>query len=273
MIVATIRVVAQKIRHAPGLRRCASVWDLIRPSYLRLLKSLGRGQGVSVRLAGHPVKLDPRFATQSWEATETESYRAFVSEIHSGDVVYDVGAQLGTYAILAVQCSAPNGRAVAYEPMDGSRKFLNLHLRLNQVENQVIVRSFCCGSQAGTARLYHDAGKIDGDCSLVPRTGSEHSDVKLVTLDSEVSELGLIPSVIKIDVEGWEWEVLKGARRTLERYRPCLLLSLHPPALTELGVSDGAVLSWLEELGYKWQTIARDHEVHVLAKWAGERCG
>ena len=271
MIASTIRVVAQKIRHAPGLRGCTSVWNLIRHPYFRLLKLLAGSEGISIRLAGHHLKLDPCFATQSWEATETESYRAFVSEIHSGDVVYDVGAQIGTYAILAVQCSAPNGRAVAYEPMDGSRKFLNLHLRLNQAENRVVVRSFCCGSEPGTARLYHDAGKIDGDCSLVPRSGSEHSDIKLVTLDSEVRELGLIPSVIKIDVERWEWEVLKGARRTLERYRPCLFLSLHPPVLTELGVSDGAVLSWLEELGYKWQTIARDHEVHVLAKWAGER--
>ena len=241
------------------------------PSYLRVLKNSGSQPGCFSRLAGHTVKLDPRFATQSWEATETETYRAFVSEIRRGDVVYDVGAQIGTYAILGVQCSAPNGRAVAYEPMDGSRKFLNLHPRLNKAGNRVIVRSFCCGSEPGTARFYHDARKIDGDCSLVFRSWSEHSDVKLVTLDSEVSELGLIPSVIKIDVEGWEWEVLKGARKTLERYRPCLFLSLHPPALNELGVSDGAVLSWLEELGYKWQTIARDHEVHVLAKWAGER--
>ena len=269
MIASKFRLVAQKVRHVPGLRACTIVWDFIRPSYRRVLNVLARNQGISVSLAGRPVKLDPRFATQSWEAIETETYRAFVSEIHSGDVVYDVGSQIGTFAILAAQCSAPDGMVVAYEPMDGSRKFLDTHLRLNETKNRVIVRGFWCGSEPGTARLYHDAGKSDGDCSLVPRADSEHSDAKVVTLDSEVRELGLIPSVIKIDVEGWEWEVLKGARRTLERHRPRLFLSLHPPVLAQLGASDHDVLKWLEELGYKWDTIACDHEVHIFAKWGG----
>ncbi len=267
MIASTIRVVAQKIRHTPGLRSCTSVWNLMRLPYARVLRTLARGQGISVRLAGHSLKLDPCFATQNWEATETECYRAFVAELRSGDVVYDVGAHLGTYAILAAQCSAPSGRVVAYEPMDGSREFLNLHLRLNGAGKRVIVRSFCCGSEPGMACLYHDATRAAGNSSLVPLSGSEQTNVKLVTLDSEVNELGLVPSVIKIDVEGWEWEVLKGARETLERHRPCLFLSLHPPALMQLGASAHAVLSWLEGLCYRWQIIAHDHEVHVLARW------
>ena len=123
------------------------------------------------------------------------------------------------------------------------------------------------------ACLYHDATRAAGDSSLVPLSGSEYTVVKLVTLDSEVNELGLVPSVIKIDVEGWEWEVLKGARKTLEQHRPCLFLSLHPPALMRLGASPHAVLSWLEGFRYGWQIIARDHEVHVFARWKEEQEG
>jgi hypothetical protein len=90
--------------------------------------------------------------------------------------------------------------------------------------------------------------------------------VEVCTLDSEVAELRLIPSIIKIDVEGWELAVLKGAEATLLRDRPVLFLSLHPRALAELHASPEMVQSWLLERGYTCQLIGVDHEIHLLAK-------
>jgi len=106
---------------------------------------------------------------------------------------------------------------------------------------------------------------MSGDSGLVPVNGAKSTVVPVRTLDSEVKELGLVPTIIKIDVEGWELEVLKGAENILARYRPLLFLSLHPEALARLHTSSDVVQAWLEERGYCLQVIATDHEIHLVA--------
>ncbi len=107
---------------------------------------------------------------------------------------------------------------------------------------------------------------MNGDSGLVATAGSESRMVQVRTLDSEVAELRLIPTIIKIDVEGWEFEVMKGAEDTLLRHRPVLFLSLHPRALAELHASPEMVQSWLHERGYTLRLIGVDHEIHLLAE-------
>jgi hypothetical protein len=104
-----------------------------------------------------------------------------------------------------------------------------------------------------------------GDSGLVAVTGASNTLIPVRTLDSEVQELGLVPSIVKIDVEGWELEVLKGAEFILTRYRPLLFLSLHPEALDRLNTGVDVVRAWLEERGYSPRVIATDHEIHLVA--------
>jgi hypothetical protein len=107
---------------------------------------------------------------------------------------------------------------------------------------------------------------MNGDSGLLATAGSDSRMVKVRTLDSEVAELRLIPAIIKIDVEGWEFEVLKGAEATLLRYRPVLFLSLHPRALAKSHASPEMVQSWLLARGYTYRLIGVDHEIRLLAK-------
>lgn len=90
--------------------------------------------------------------------------------------------------------------------------------------------------------------------------------MQVTTLDREVEELDLIPDIIKIDVEGAEWDVLRGAEQTLAAHGPTLILSVHPEALSKLGIAAADIEAWLKERGYDWRVIARDHEVHVIAR-------
>jgi hypothetical protein len=101
---------------------------------------------------------------------------------------------------------------------------------------------------------------------LLPVTGFVRRTVPITTLDSETVALNLVPNVLKIDVEGAEWEVLKGAEQILQRYHPMLFLSLHPAALTKRGESPEVILDWLVHRGYGHDVIARDHEIHVIAR-------
>ena len=90
--------------------------------------------------------------------------------------------------------------------------------------------------------------------------------VAVTTLDDEVRELGLVPTFVKIDVEGAELDVLKGAAHVLARHRPRLLLSLHPRRLAGVGLDCDTVRQWLTTRDYQWHVVGEDQEVHVLAR-------
>jgi hypothetical protein len=70
------------------------------------------------------------------------------------------------------------------------------------------------------------------------------------------------PLVVKIDVEGGEYDVLEGGRLLLTSLKPLLLLSVHPTMLPPLGQSVESVERLLRELGYSFEKIAVDHEEH-----------
>ena len=76
----------------------------------------------------------------------------------------------------------------------------------------------------------------------------------------------LVNALWKIDVEGAEWDLLKGAENILKSRKPILFLSLHPEALAKRGVSTESIISWLREFGYKVEIISQDHEIHVIVK-------
>lgn len=264
MLASHLRSIAQRVRHAPGLRSLDGLWDSVRPLYGRTLDKLGE-HGVEIQIAGCKVTISPKFAGTAWESIECDSYALFAETIRPGDVVYDIGAHIGTYSVLALQKSAPTGRVVAYEPVDLTREYLVRHLDWNLGRERAVVRPFCCGSVREKRLIYFRKGEMNGDSGLLPPPKGDSTQVEVRTLDSEVAELGLVPSVIKIDVEGWEFEVLKGAEGTIARHRPIIFLSLHAPALVQLGTSPEAVKSWLQARGYECQVISTDHEIHVLA--------
>lgn len=265
-VASTLRRVAQSIRHHPALAFLQPLWAILREPYLRVLRLLAGANGIEVRIAGLELRLGPEFATQNWETVEAVAYRSFVDAIRPGMTVYDVGAHIGTYSILALKCAGPQGRVVAYEPHEFTRTHLARHLAWNACRERTIVRDVCCGAAPGTAQFFHLPGQTEGMNGLVPVQGFSTVPVQVDTLDREVAELGLVPDIIKVDVEGAEWDVLRGAQAILEAHRPILFLSVHPAALSLLGACAADIETWLKERGYGWNVVARDHEVHVVAR-------
>lgn len=261
---AMLRRSAQALRHAPGLRRFSPVWDRLRSPYRQALAAFAGGEGLPVTVGGYAMRLAPDVVNLNWETVEVESYRAFARSIGPQEVVFDVGAHFGTYSMIAAW-RGPAVRVVAYEPSTLTRTYLARHLEWNGLANRVVVRDVCCGTAEGTVRFYEHPHRPEGINGLMADEGLVETTVRCTTLDAEIEELGLVPTFLKIDVEGAELDVLGGAAGLLSRHAPRVLVSLHPRRLESRGSSVADAMAWLRARQYAPAVIDEDQEIHVLA--------
>lgn len=91
----------------------------------------------------------------------------------------------------------------------------------------------------------------------------EAGDTPIITID-EVSKYIKEPTIISIDTEGSEWEVLKGAEQTLRKYHPMLFVSIHPEFMFRIyGKYSGDLRRWIRDIGYREELLDFNHEMHA----------
>jgi FkbM family methyltransferase len=136
-----------------------------------------------------------------------------------GDFV-DIGAHIGFYTVAAALCGS---RVLAFEPHPRARAHLLANLELNATSAEVVPKAV--SSTAGGALLRVPETPDMSWASLEQRTfiEGEPLEVEVTTVDDETGERDLRPTLVKIDVEGHELEVLTGMNSTLERSRPVVL--------------------------------------------------
>lgn len=160
-----------------------------------------------------------------------------------GMTFVDVGANLGDYTIIASRLVGSRGRVVAFEPDPGNSSWLSKSITKNQLAN-VEVRHEALSDRDGEANLF--LGEVSGWHTLkegqLPREAGMVS-VRTVRLDSLNFER---MDLVKVDVEGAEYEVVQGAVEQLKRHRPMLLIDLHPTR----GANIKGVISTLRQLEY-----------------------
>jgi FkbM family methyltransferase len=163
-------------------------------------------------------------------------------------ILYDVGAHRGLFSLVHCALGADR-RAVLFEPSISLTNDARALLRLNGIDNRAEVRVRGVGDRAGTRLIAEDAlgfaGPADDqDADAVP--------VEFTTLDEEWRRTGETPAIVKIDVEGAEAEVIRGASAMLRELRPLLFLELHMDALERRGESVETLLSQLTSCGYRF---------------------
>ena len=140
--------------------------------------------------------------------------------VKSGDVVLDCGANHGFLTILFAKWVGSSGRVHAFEPSAHNMAILQENLRLNSIGN-VVCHQVAVGVIEGTARITtHPNASVVLDSDK----NASAEEVRVVRLD-DVVDLG-IPNFVKLDVEGFEHQALKGARRILNRI-PNIDVELH----------------------------------------------
>ena len=152
------------------------------------------------------------------------------------DTVYDVGAQHGDYSLL---CAVFGANVHAFEPLKKNLIIFNKNLKLNRIPAQLIHLN---GEAVGD-RL--DEIEIPYDDEMASIEGKSREHVGMTTIDHYTSISESHPTILKIDVEGFELQVLKGAAETLKRYHPRIIIETHSSQL------EAECLKYLADFGYK----------------------
>jgi FkbM family methyltransferase len=222
----------------------------------------GGSRGVeSVLPGGEKVRVLPdRFI--SWNTVE---YAAFRAAAAPGGIALDVGANAGAYALLFGQWIRPGGRVFAFEPSPEAFEGLRRHVELNGLAGVVELVRAAVSDVGGTAALIGAGHHGTSRLAAPGEAGTE--TVETVTIDAFCATHGITPTLIKIDVEGFELEALRGARETIARggAELALFVEMHPTVWRERGLSAGEVRAELERQGLRAEPL-RD----VADPWALE---
>lgn len=147
----------------------------------------------------------------------------------------DVGANAGYFTLLAASRVGARGRVVAFEPVPGNAEVVRKQCALNQC-SVVTVESLAVGDRDGVATFVQEENNPNSHLADVRLSHASTRpvrkfDVQVTTLDSYLLDHSVAPDVVKVDVEGGEVGVLKGARDVLAARRTRWLVSTHSATL------------------------------------------
>lgn len=197
---------------------------------------------------------------RGWQGYEPEMTPLFYRLAREAQTVFDVGAYIGFYTLLAA-ISNPDAQVFAFEPLARVYKRLEQNVALNALAN---VRCFCAaaGERSGVQEFYfpdHDAPVVSSLRSemilaTLPADTIRHVPVPVVTLDQIVEQYKVARvDLIKLDTERTEHEVLAGCRETLARDRPEVICEVWPDAGNKAQLE-----SILRPLGYRFYQLFPD---------------
>jgi FkbM family methyltransferase len=217
--ILTLRLVEQGVERAGG-------WRVALPCGARVR--------VKPSARGIKVNREPRF------------YARFARELHNPGLVVDAGAHWGLYTLTAAAAGHP---VVAFEPSSSNADVLCRNVQLSGLTDLVTVERRALWSERTEIRFTNYEGPSWGRTMMSRASREAPTVVPAISLD----ELALTPSLLKVDVEGAEYEVLLGGERTLAEHRPCILLELHHDP--DAAQAAGGVLAWLRRRGYRVEDL------------------
>ncbi len=220
----------------------------------RLRMKLEAGPLLEVRLndqLGRVILRDEEF--------ESELRQAMLAAIKPGMTVLDVGANFGYYSVLFAHSVGPRGRVVAFEPNPAMLHELRHNLALNEFSH-VITQPFALSDHEGELEFSCPVPGQEGHGSLRPNASFAVQGtirVRCRPLDAVCSELQLpAVDVVKVDVEGGELQVFKGATRLFSGpQRPVVFFENAEPMCRAFGHGAADVLSWVAAQRYSLKQI------------------
>ena len=234
------------------------------PVWLRIQSGLSQGMWMQLRLPGEAI---------IWRGEhEPAVQNAILAVVRPGAVVYDIGAHLGTMALGAARLVGDSGRVVAFDGDPENIARLRDHTarnglgdRLRVVHAAVWSRTAIDGIGFRRGATAKSQGGVQADGKRPVLGSGEVINVRAVTLDDIIGAGIPPPQLVKIDVEGGEYEVLRGGQRLFAKQRPLVIVEVHHQQASE------QITSWLSEYQYcaQWNIPKEQFPRHLFA-WPKE---
>jgi FkbM family methyltransferase len=233
-----------------------------------LLNNLrGKESIMDVNYKGLNFKLDIKTKREIKRANEIFHEESLLEKlfdnIHDGDQVYDVGANIGVIStLLAKHKNSVNVKIASFEPEPRNFSQLKKNIVLNGLEGKVVPHQMALGKEKGSIGLFIRGYEGEGRHSILASKGSTGTvNVEVETCSAFVEKTGLVPDLIKIDVEGAEGHVLAGMEDLIKTHKKprAIFLEIHNKGDEDRMPDGGSIDDWLTNLGYelRWEQKRR----------------
>lgn len=192
----------------------------------------------------------PEGARMKFDGSAYEEEVSFLMRklVRPGDAVLDIGANVGLHTVFLSKL-VDVGRVIAFEPVSEMADRLSANCAFNRVDNVTLVRA-ALGEETGEATIQANLGDpgMEGTNSMIASVHVanrpdryEERTIPVKRLDDIAGELGISERIdfVKIDTEGFEPMVIRGALETLRKTRPAMLIEAHSNRLKEVGLTFG----------------------------------
>ena len=217
---------------------------------------------------GFPNELLILRQLQMHGAYEPELTNLMLRVLRDGDAVIDVGANVGYFSMLAATCVGPNGRVLAYEPDPDNIARIEKNVADNSF-GSVVIGAAPVHSAVEDVTFHFNADNNGGNAlwdpgqfpeNVASRAAPRRVTMRSTTLDLEAAkhDLGKL-KLIKIDTEGAEYGILKGAADLIRDGRvPFIVAELHEFGLKQMGASAAEFRAYMEDMGYSTFVLHND---------------
>jgi FkbM family methyltransferase len=243
-----------RAREEPSESGVMSAMGLGRRVYALGLRALYGRSGLPWSVNGKTVRIDPRVRHLVPHEGEPDVDRYLQATLQPGDAVLDVGAFVGIHAIMSARKVGPEGRVIAFEPTPATAALARRHFAYNGLgDGRIHLVEAAVSDRPGRATFHQYAlPYVNSLAPAVDTTGRPTAtDVEVVTIDEVCRAQGVVPRLIRMDVQGAEVHALRGAQETIRRAgdRLVLLVEMHPQCWPAFDVTESIVRDTIRELG------------------------
>lgn len=221
---------------------------------------------------GLELLLDPRFETEYASGKYEQHVQEVLSQhLKRGSVLYDVGAHIGVLSMFARELVGSSGMIFAFEADPENAQRIREQVQRNRLDRIEVVPCpvWSCAGQVRFQRAGALSSRNEG--RVATESGQANEDILVldsISLDG-FAEQHLAPTVVKIDVEGAEAEVLRGSDQIFSQARPVLVCEIHNRE------AEKAVNRWLatKDYSFRWIEACEKLPRHLLATFRGTELG
>jgi FkbM family methyltransferase len=232
--------------------------------------------GAVIQVGGNTLYLDPLDPLQLGARGEHDPMETSVysEQVKPGQVVLDIGANIGYFTLQFASLVGPQGRVYAFEPMPTNFDLLSKNIRANEYSNIVAVRT-AVGGRPGKGRLYLSQDSSGDHRVQTPNEPRASIPIDITSVDAFLESHPTMVDFVKMDIQGSEGAALLGMRRTIsENPTMKMLVEFCPPPLREAGIDPRTFLSDLSKGGFvlyhvdeRKRTVKPANEVELLTRY------